>query len=502
MLRRAWGGRIVWAALVVAAVGLQIGCARGPNEPALRKEVEEKLTKQVPAGLFDLTAFRRKGSSPMPAGETGASRLVVYYSADLRFKQDVDFAGWDKMSPKSLAFALGATEKGLFGVKPQNKSGDPLHVYGTSTYEWTNGAWKSVASATTGVSPAPEADNTAPPSRSKLLIDKLAAMVNVGPVGLDPQQDAIISDELDRATGNITRRLLRRQQVFTFASGPGGGEYARFGNAFVETVRKVRPEVSIRHVQTQGSVENARLLARGEADYAMIQADVAAQALAGKGPFAQGGPLTTLRALGSLFPEAVHIVTAASSPIGAVEDLKGKRVDIGPPQSGTRFTALAVLGAHGMAPADLREAAEGGHERAIRRLLAGQLDAFFVTIAAPAHALQEMAARWGLRLVALRPDTVARLVGENIGLVAMTLPALTYPGQSEPVPTVATAALLAAAADTPDGEVERVAEVLFGGAQLAAGGSAEAVKVAKDSALRGITIPVHPGASRVLTKRP
>ena len=495
MLRRAW-----WTVLLTTALALPLGCARGPDEAALRKEVEEKLTKQVRAGLFEVDSFRRKGSAPLPASEAGASRLVVYYSAGLRFKEDVDFAGWDKMSPKSLAFALGATEKGLFGVKQQNKSGDPLHVFGTSTYEWTNGAWKSAAPATTGVSPAPDTDNTAPPSRSKQLIDKLAAMVNVGPVGLDPQQDAIISDELDRATGNITRRLERRKQVYTVASGPGGGEYAHFGNAFVETVRKARPEVGIRHLQTQGSVENARLLARGGADYAIVQGDVAAQALAGQGPFAQGGPLTMLRALGSLFPEAVHLVVPPDSPIKAVDDLRGKRVDIGGPQSGTRGSALAVLAAHGIAVADLREASEGPPERAVRRLIAGQLDALFLTIAPPAHSLQELAAKWGLRLVALHPDAVTRLVGERAGLVAMTIPANTYPGQGEPVATVATAALFVTTAESPDGEVEKIVEAVYGG--LDPGSSAEAVKVSKATALQGITIPVHPGASRVLTKKP
>lgn len=493
--------RLVWTALAVAALAVPLGCARGPDETALRKEVEEKLTKQVRAGLFDVASFRRKGSAPLPAGETGASRLVVYYSAGLRFKQDVDFAGWDKMSPKSLAFALGATEKGLFGVKQQNKSGDPLHVYGTSTYEWTNGAWKSAASATSGVSAAPDPNNTAPPSRSKQLIDRLAAMVNVGPVGLDPQRDAIISDELDRATGNITRRLGRRQQVYTVASGPAGGEYAHFGNALVEAVRKQRPELGIRHLQTQGSVENARLLAGGDADYAIVQADIAAQALAGQGPFAQGGPITTLRALGSLFPEAVHLVVPPDSPIKAVEDLRGKRVDIGGPQSGTRVSALMVLAVHGIAPADLREAGQGPPERAVRRLAAGQLDALFLTISPPARPLQELAARRGLRLLALRPEAVTRLVGERTGLVAMTIPSNTYPGQSEPTATVATAALLVTTAEAPDGEVEKLADAIYGGALLATAGSAEAVKVSKDSALRGITIPVHPGATRVLTKR-
>jgi TRAP transporter TAXI family solute receptor len=200
-----------------------------------------------------------------------------------------------------------------------------------------------------------------------------------------------------------------------------------------------------------------------------VQADVAAQALAGQGPFAQGGPLTTLRALGSLFPEAVHLVVLPDSPIKAVEDLRGKRVDIGAPQSGTRASALALLAAHGVAVADLREAGQGSPERAVRRLVAGQLDAFFVTIAPPAHSLQELAAKWGLRLVGLRPDAVTRLVGERSGLVTMTIPPNPSPGQGEPVATGATAALLVTPADSPDGEVEKIVGVAHGGANLGRG---------------------------------
>ena len=150
--------------------------------------------------------------------------------------------------------------------------------------------------------------------------------------------------------------------------------------------------------------------------------------------------------------------------------------------------------------ADLREASEGPPERAVRRLIAGQLDALFLTIAPPAHSLQELAAKWGLRLVALHPDAVTRLVGERAGLVAMTIPANTYPGQGEPVATVATAALFVTTAESPDGEVEKIVEAVYGG--LDPGSSAEAVKVSKATALQGITIPVHPGASRVLTKKP
>ncbi len=140
---RAW----VWAGLAVLTATMLVGCARGPDEATLRREVQEKLTKQVKDGLLEVASLGRKGSAPLPSGEQGTKRLVVYYNAALRFRQDYDFGGWEKLSPASLGYALGATEKGLFGIKPQNRAGDVLYVYGTSTYEWSGGAWKSVATA-------------------------------------------------------------------------------------------------------------------------------------------------------------------------------------------------------------------------------------------------------------------------------------------------------------------------------------------------------------------
>jgi TRAP transporter TAXI family solute receptor len=269
----------------------------------------------------------------------------------------------------------------------------------------------------------------------------------------------------------------------------------------VESLKKVRPGLAVRDVQTEGSVQNARLLARGEADYAIIQSDVAAEAVAGRGPFAQGGALTTLRALGSLFPEPIHIVVPAASPIRAVEDLRGKRVNIGAPASGTRHSAVAVLAAHGLKVGDLGKASEGEIDDAVQRLAAGQLDAFFITIAAPTRSLQQLAAGPGMRLLALPSRTINRLVADHAGIVALTLPPNTYPGQHGSVATVATAALLVATTEAPDAEVENVVGFVFGKADLAASGSAEGIKVSKDSGLRGVTIPLHPGASRFFAKR-
>ena len=83
-----------------------------------------------------------------------------------------------------------------------------------------------MAAAPTETAAAPNFEGTAPPSRSKQLIDQLAAMIELPPPGVPPQQDDIIADELSRASENIERRVQRRQRTFTLASGPSDGDYA------------------------------------------------------------------------------------------------------------------------------------------------------------------------------------------------------------------------------------------------------------------------------------
>ena len=109
----------------------------------------------------------------------------------------------------------------------------------------------------------------------------------------------------------------------------------------------------------------------GQADYALLQSDVAWLAASGAGPFALDGPLKRIAALASLYPEPVHIVVSAKSGIRRVEDLRGKRVDLGTPRSGTRINAVSVLQASGVAPKEFAEARAEGPQAAAQQLRAG-----------------------------------------------------------------------------------------------------------------------------------
>ena len=466
-------------------------CSRGPDQTALKADVQSRVEKSFKPGLLELADVKRQGSSPM-----GENRVLVYYNATLKLREGYDFKDWEALSPATLAQALGGSERGVYGVKAkENQPGDLLRIYGSGVYERSGDAWTAVATATRDTSPAPaDPGNAAAPPSSKRYLDQLAAVVDVGPPGIDSRSDAIISEELEHALRAIARRRARTQELTTIATGPANGEYARVAEAILGTLRKGGRQVRALGVETEGSIENALLIGRGQADLALVQSDVAWLAATGAGPFAVDGPQTRMMALGSLYPEPVHIVVAASSPIQSVADLRGKRVDLGTPQSGTRLNALSILQAHRIAAKDLAEARGDGPSAALHALRAGRIDAFFSTIGAPARDLQRLAAVFPIRLIALEREAVQRLVAEQPGLVAIQIPARTYPGQNEPRATVAPTALLVATADKPDDEVKALLQLAYESTDYLAFGSAQGVKISKASGTRGIAIPLHPAA--------
>lgn len=493
---------VIGSAMGFLALTLATGasCTRGPDEAALRTEVEEKLNTSIKGGLFEVVGLKRQGSAPLPASDTGAARRVVYFNLSLGLLDSYDFSDWEGLSASSLANVLGATEKGITGIGGEAlKSGDIVRVYGSSTYEAVGDQWRPVSipsgPATAAVA---EPGNAAPPSQSQQFLDQLASMIELPPPGVPVQEERIIAEELEQAVRDITRRRQRAEHTYVVASGPAGSEFAALANAIVTAITERRGGISIHAVETGGSVDNVRRLRTGEADYAFVESNMAVMAVEGSGPFAGSGAAPMLAAVGSLFPVSMHVVVSADSPIRRIADLKGRRVNIGGPDTGTRFDTLAILRSHGLDATDLAEATEVGVAEAGRMLQSGRLDALFAGGGAPMRDLQRLAMEHRVRFLPLEDDALRRLVDDNAGLMRLTLPANTYPGQSAPVTTAAAAALLVATTDAPENEVAALAQLFFERIDFAATASAQAGKISKRTALRGVTIPLHPGAAQYL----
>jgi TRAP transporter TAXI family solute receptor len=303
----------------------------------------------------------------------------------------------------------------------------------------------------------------------------------------------VIEEELGVAYATIRARLARATDGYAIAAGPEHGQYLRFAQALAdgEGARAV-PLI------TRGGEENLRLLREGKVSLALAQGDAAMQAYAGKGNFAADGPHAALRAIGSLYPEPVHVLARAEGAPASVADLKGRRVAIGQQGSASRTTALRVLEAHGLGIKDITplELALGD---ALVALQQKEADAVIQVIGVPADSIRDALAEIPLRLVPLSEQAVAGLVAANAGYFAFTIPPGAYANQNRGVRTVATAALLVAGADLSDSEIGALTRLVYGkGRDFAARGSAQGTQVSAATARQDLPIPLHVAAGKAL----
>lgn len=284
-------------------------------------------------------------------------------------------------------------------------------------------------------------------------------------------------------------------ETLILGTGPVGGTYYPLGGAVVRMWNEEVGEPSVAALATGGSVENLQMLAAGEVHLAMALNGTAARAAAGEEEFA-GRPVD-LALLGNLYPEVVQVAAAADSGIATLADLTGKRVAVGPPGSGTRAVAEAILEAAGAAPA---ERVEEDFGTAALALASGEIDAAVGVLAAPDTALGEAARSGGLTLVPLTEDVRARLMAADPTLEAAEIPGGTYEGVDGPTATVQSQAALYALADFDADQAHALVEALYehtGGIANAAAASIDAAAAAEGAS----GVDLHPGAERYFAER-
>jgi len=479
--------RLLYGLLPALLLIALAGCARGPDATGLQRDVQAQLDTLFGSRMLEVKSLNRQGSAPLAGAKGGGSQAIVYYNAVLEFTAPYDPSDWSGLSPELIANALGATDEGVIGLGAGRiAAGSELRAYGSMVYRRAGDAWQP--SLLPPATPKPVAA-TGRAIKSSDLIERLATIVNTSP-GLHDADDAIVAEELDRALQNIKLRLNRGEQGFVVASGPTGGEYARF----VESLRPRAAAWSVTQANTQGSVTNALMIDSGEARFALVQSDVAAAAVTGQDAFASHGPLRHLRGVAALFPEPVHVVVRADSGIASVAGLRGARVAVGSRGSGTRQTALQVLSAHGLEHGDYVIADARSPDEALQLLAAGRIDAVIEVVSAPWRQLAVVSAQTPMILLPLDPDAMTRLAESVPGLVPLAISQRTYAAQDSDVPTLAATALLVARSSVPDAAVKQVLEFLFKGG-LAVDRGVSASRLSRARALSGVTIPLHDGAA-------
>lgn len=485
--------RLASTLLALFLCALLAGCGDGPGEPEVEAVVRDRVAQSFPDGAVRLESLRRTGSSPAVGAEGGSERRIVYYNAALAVERDFDLSSWQGLNLGAVASLLGATEKGISGLKQGgNKQGDRLYVHGTVTYVEENGEWRSIRTAHLPVAAPPPEDNTGPPAQARQVVEAIRGLFEQAGPAADRRN--IVTEELEKAYFRIRLRLDRLEGSFVILGGPEAGEYNQVASIIAAALKDAK--MAGRVLVTAGSVENLGLLGARRADVALAQNNIAVRAVEGRSPFAGDAAVPDLRALASLFPEQVHVILSPRAEVTSLADLKGKRVDIGQPSSGSRVDAEALLAAAGLTAKDLAEVHEQGLGGGLAALDRGELDAVIATVSAPARSVQGLAEGSGVKFLSLSEAEQAQLSGGGAGYVATNLAPETYAGQDEPVRTVAAAALLVARADLPDADAETLLRQVFDGIDFFAAGSPAGSQISRASARTGVSVPWHPAAER------
>lgn len=281
------------------------------------------------------------------------------------------------------------------------------------------------------------------------------------------------------------------------ATGGTGGTYYPLGGGMADHITK-NAGVTATAQSTGASAENVRLLRDKQADIAFIQNDIAEYAANGTAMFEQDGKIDAFQALGSLYDETIQIVVASNSNINSVADLKGKRVSVGAPGSGTEMNAQQILEAYGLKFEDtqLQRLSFADSAKAIQD---GQLDAAFQTAGTPTAAITELAATTGVKIIPIDADKIDAIIAKYPFYVKTVIPGNTYSTVPNETTTVSVKSMLVIRTDLSEDLVYKVTKAIYENTDKLGHAKAKEIKV--ENALAGVSIPVHPGAKKYFDEK-
>jgi hypothetical protein len=296
------------------------------------------------------------------------------------------------------------------------------------------------------------------------------------------------------SSGDSEKAATGDKKFINIATGGTAGVYYPLGGAIAGVLNESIPGASATAQSTGASVANVNMLNDGSVQMAFVQNDIAYYAVNGTEMFADN-KVEDLRAIATIYPETVQVVTLKKTGIKNIADLKGKKVAVGAAGSSVVSNSEQVLGAYGMSFDDIDEQFLSFAEAA-NGLKDGNIDAAFLSAGFPTSAIQDIAAQHDIVMLSLDQDKVDKLLADYSYYTPMTIPAETYPGQTEDVKAVSIMAMLVVKADMPEQEAYDITKAVFEGIDKIKAAHSVGQYISKESAKDGVSIPMHPGAEK------
>jgi uncharacterized protein len=299
------------------------------------------------------------------------------------------------------------------------------------------------------------------------------------------------------ALGGIVRPAAAAEFI-NILTGGTAGVYYPMGVALSEIYGKALPDARVSVQSTKASVENLNLLQSGRGEVAFTLGDSLADAWTGSEEAGFQKPLDKLRGLAAIYPNFIQIVANAESGIATLEDLRGKRLSVGAPRSGTELNARKILTTAGLSYEDLGKVEYLPFAESVELMKNRQLDATLQSAGLGVASIRDLATGIAIRMV----EVPASLV-EQIGApyVSTTIPAGTYSGQDVDVPTAAVINFLATHEDVPEEIVYEMTKATFENLDQLRAAHQAAKDIQLEKAAEGMPVPLHPGAERYFREK-
>jgi TRAP transporter TAXI family solute receptor len=287
------------------------------------------------------------------------------------------------------------------------------------------------------------------------------------------------------------------QDFINVLTGGTSGVYYPLGVALAKVYGDNIDGVQTQVQSTKASVENLNLLQQGKGEIALALGDSVKLAAEGNADAGFKAPLDKLRGIAAVYPNYIQIVATKESGITTLADLKGKSLSVGAPKSGTELNARAIFAAAGMSYDDLGKTEYLPFAESVELIKNRQLDATLQSAGLGVASLKDLSTSLEVVIVSVPAEVIEAL---GAPYIAATIPAGTYDGQTEDVPTAAVVNFLVTHSDVSDDTAYQMTKLLFDNLSelVAAHKAATAIKL--ENALSGMPIPRHPGAAKYYTE--
>ena len=294
--------------------------------------------------------------------------------------------------------------------------------------------------------------------------------------------------------------VLAAKKFVSIASGWVVGVYYPLAGAISNIAHKNLPDIKITVESSGASIANAKLIASGDADMAILQNDTAFYALQGVKPMFEK-PVANIRGITSLYQEHCQIQARKDAKIATVKDLKGKRVCVGPLGSGTELNAVQILEVYGMKFDDFAKVERLTATESSDYLKDGRIDAAFYSVGVGAAGLVDTAMTVDCVIVPIDGSPRDDLMKKYSFFTKAVVPKGAYKGVDADIPTVAVMAILVARAEMEEGMAYQITKAIFDNLADIERAHAKGKELKLETALGGMSIPLHPGAEKFFKEK-